>query len=144
MTARYRSRAWRNGMTRIFSQWCRQSCQSLQTLLRSSLGLLLLLAAACGVLTPEEQLLQRFFEASRLYDAVAARKVATVVFHPITDGIVQDFAITKVDGDGSSRTVTVAAQVRRGSGTATAETLVVTLERRDGWIITGIRREAAR
>jgi hypothetical protein len=99
--------------------------------------------AACGVLTTEEQLLQRFFEASRLYDSAALEKVSTVVFHPVTDGIVQDFAVTGVDGTDALRTVTLTAQVRTADGRVTPQTLVATLERRERWVIIAITRPPA-
>jgi hypothetical protein len=123
-------------MTRI----CSRRRQRLPTLLKSSLGCAWLLLAACGVLTLEEQLLQRFFEASRLYDMAAVEKVATVVLNPVTDGIVQDFTVTKVEGNDSKRTVTVSAQLRTSDGRVAARTLVVTLEHRDRWLITAIGR----
>jgi hypothetical protein len=101
------------------------------------------LLAGCGVLTLEEQLLQRFFEASRLYDAAAVEKVATVVFNPVSDGIVQDFAVASVDASADRRVVTVDAQVRRRTGTA-PERLTVIMERRGGrWLITEFTRPRA-
>jgi hypothetical protein len=124
-------------MTTICS---RRRRQSLRTFLRSSLSCAGLLLASCGVLTLEEQLLQRFFEASRLYDMAAVEKVATVVLNPVTDGIVQDFTVTKVEGNDAARTVTVAAQLRTADGRVAAKTLVVTLEYRGRWLITAIRQ----
>jgi hypothetical protein len=100
----------------------------------------------CGVLTPEEQLLQRFFEASRLYDAAAIDKVATVMFNPATDGIVQDFHVTEVGPVEQRperplrRTVGVTAQVRSRNGTTSQRLLTATLERRaERWIIVAIQ-----
>lgn len=98
------------------------------------------LLAGCGVLTPEEQVLQRFFEASRLYDKAAVEKVATVIVNPLADGIVQEFAVTGVAASGDRRVVSVEAEVRRPPGT-TREHLTVTMERRnDRWLIIGITR----
>jgi hypothetical protein len=127
-------------MTRICSRHRRQT---LRTLLRSSAGCAWLLLAACGVLTLEEQLLQRFFEASRLYDTAAVEKVATVMLNPVTDGVVQDFTVTDVEGNDSTRTVTVAAQLRTSDGRIAATTFIVTLEHRERWLITAIRRRAS-
>ena len=113
-----------------------------RTLLRSSLAAAWLVAG-CRVLTLEEQTLQRFFEASRLYDMAALEKVATVAFNPVTDGIVQDFAVSSVEVSGDVRTVSVDAQVR-GRTATTQERLQVTMERRgQRWLITGIRRPRA-
>ncbi len=124
--------------------------RSHRTRLRSSLGSSLwssaaavCLVAACGVLSLEEQVLLRFFEASRVYDKAALEKVATVAFNPVTDGIVDDFAVAGVEESADRRVVTVDAQVRRQSGT-TAERLTVTMERRAGrWLITGVTRPRA-
>ena len=113
-----------------------------QTRLRSSLAAAGLLAA-CGVLSLDEQVLLRFFEASRVYDRAALEKVATVAFNPMTDGIVDAFTVAGVEASPDRRVVTVDAQVRRRSGT-TAERLSVTMERRAGrWLITGITRPRA-
>jgi len=116
-----------------------------RTFLRNSLAAVAAagLMAGCGVLTLEEQVLLRFFEASRVYDMAAVEKVATLAFNPVTDGIVQDFVVSAVDAAADRRTVTVDAQVRRRGGT-TAERLIVTMERRAGrWLITGFTRPRA-
>src|SRR5215216_1878102 len=77
------------------------------------LWILTLLAVGCGVLSPEEQLLTRFFEASRLHDTTVVARMSEVMFNPRVDGVVQDFRIENVeeDGGGQSERVTVQAQV---------------------------------
>ena len=118
------------------------SRQTLQKRLRSSLAAACLVAA-CGVLTLEEQLLRRFFEASRLYDMAAVEKVATVVFNPVSDGIVQDFRVAGVVESGDRRVAAVDVRVRRRQ-VITEERLQVTIERRAGrWLITGVTRPPA-
>jgi hypothetical protein len=101
-------------------------------------------AAACGARSPEEQLLRRFFEASRLYDNTAAAELATVVFHPRNDGIVQDFEVASVGDEetlpnGTARKrAHVVAEVR-GTRFTGRRTFEVTFERHDGtWRITAI------
>ena len=42
--------------------------------------------AACGVLSPEEQLLTRFFEASRLHDTTAVARLSAGPFNPRISG----------------------------------------------------------
>jgi hypothetical protein len=101
------------------------------------------LLAGCGVLSLEEQVLQRFFEASRLYDRVALEKVATIAFHPVVEGIVLDFDVDGVDVVDGRRVVRLDAQVRQRNRTA-LERLVVTLELKDGrWLVTGLTRPRA-
>jgi hypothetical protein len=117
--------------------------QRLRTLLRSSAvraAVAACLVAGCGVLTLEEQLLQRFFEASRLYDMAALAKVALpgVVFNPALAGIVDGFTVTNVLHEGERRTVSVDAQVRTPSGTR-AQKLTVVIEQTGGdWLITDV------
>jgi hypothetical protein len=94
--------------------------------------------AACGVLSPQEQLLTDFFEASRLYDTTVVAKMSDVIFNPREDGVVQDFEVEKVEpaADGMTERVTVRANVRRPDGTVSARTLVASLRRQDGrWFI---------
>jgi hypothetical protein len=93
------------------------------------------------VLSPEEQLLTDFFEASRLYDTTVVAKMSEVIFNPRVDGVVQDFDVENVEAaaDGMSERVTVRANVRGADGTVTARMLVATLRRRDGrWFISGL------
>src|SRR5687767_1985138 len=92
---------------------------------------------ACGVLSPEEQLLTDFFEASRVYDVSVMSRLAAVPFNPKTDGIVDSFEIERVDraGDGTER-VMVDAKVRSFGGQVSSRQLFFTLTRRDGhWFI---------
>jgi hypothetical protein len=100
---------------------------------------LAVLAASCGVLSPEEQLLTRFFEASRLYDTTIVATMSSVVFNPRTDGVVEEFDVEDVREDGDSKRVTVRAAVRQLGGGTTERTLVFTLIRKDNrWLITAI------
>jgi hypothetical protein len=97
------------------------------------------LLAGCGVLSPEEQLLTRFFEASRLHDTTLAATLSSVAFNPRTDGVVQAFDVEEVREEGDSKRVTVRAAVRQWDGGTTDRTLVFTLVRTaDRWFITQI------
>jgi hypothetical protein len=98
------------------------------------------LLAGCGVLSLEEQLLQRFFEASRTYDRVALEKVAAagVVYNPVTNGVVDGFTVVDVVESGGRRTVRVEATVRM-DGSTRRQPLQAVVERRDeGWRITSL------
>jgi hypothetical protein len=92
---------------------------------------------ACGVLSPEEQLLTDFFEASRAYDTAVMARLSAAPLNPRTDGIVDSFEISGVDRSGDQRErVTVAANVRAFDGRVRPRQLVFTLARRDGrWFI---------
>ena len=95
--------------------------------------LLILALTACGVLSPEEQLLTDFFDASRAYDTTVAAKFAAVVFNPRTDGIVDSFDVEKIDrGQDASEQVTIAARVRMFDGRTTSQRYVVTITQRAG------------
>jgi hypothetical protein len=92
---------------------------------------------ACGVLSPEEQLLTDFFEASRVYDVSVMSRLSAVPLNPRTDGIVDSFEITRVDraADGTEQ-VMVSAKVRSFAGQVGSRQLEFTLARRDGrWFI---------
>lgn len=92
---------------------------------------------SCGVLSPEEQLLTDFFEASRVYDVSVMSRLSALPLNPKTDGIVDSFEIERVDraDDGSERVI-VAAQVRSFGGQVTSRQLLFMLTRRDGrWFI---------
>lgn len=94
-------------------------------------------AISCGVLSPEEQLLTDFFEASRVYDVSVMSRLSAVPLNPKTDGIVDSFEIERVDraDDGTERVI-VAAQVRSFGGQVSSRQLYFTLTRRDGrWFI---------
>jgi hypothetical protein len=96
-------------------------------------------AAGCGVLSPEEQLLNDFFEAARLHDTTAVAKFSVVTFNPRVDGIVDSFEVQEVVNAGDTRRVTVRASVRRLEGPVAEKTMVFTLARRgERWFITGI------
>ena len=94
---------------------------------------------ACGVLSPEEQLLTDFFEASRLYDTAVMARLSAVPLNPRTEGIVDAFDIERVDeADDGRRRVTVNARVRRFDGQVGSRRLVFSLVRQDGrWFIAG-------
>jgi hypothetical protein len=102
--------------------------------------LLAILTFACGVLSPEEQLLRRFFEASRLHDTTAVAALSRVTFNPRTEGIVQDFEVQDVLEDGDIKRVALVADVRDWDGRVTARMLTVTMRREGGrWTITALR-----
>ena len=62
--------------------------------------------------TPEEQVLTRFFEASRALDSTALSRLATVTFNPRTDGSIQLFSIA---GRGPEQHVAATDQDREAS-----------------------------
>ena len=108
---------------------------------RNSLKRLLLgvacTAIACGVLSPEEQLLTDFFEAARVYDTAVMARLSAVPMNPRADGIVDRFTIRTVDRSDTERErVTVSANVRGFDGKSQARDLVFTVTHRDGrWFI---------
>jgi hypothetical protein len=94
------------------------------------------------VLSPEEQLLTDFFEASRLHDTTAVARISSVTFNPREQGVVRQFSVEQAvaAADGQSKTVSVQAQVSDLSGTTSSRRLLVTLRRQeDRWVITEIR-----
>lgn len=100
--------------------------------------------AACGVLSPEEQLLTDFFEASRLYDTTVMARMSGVTWNPRVDGIVQAFDVEDARDDGAARRVDVRATIRQPDGAVGERMLVFTLVRKDGrWFITAIDRAGA-
>ena len=94
-------------------------------------------ALACGVLSPEEQLLTAFFEASRVYDTSVMARLSARPLNPRTDGIVDAFEIERVDrADKGRRQVTVGTRVRRFDGQVSSRRLVFTVAHQDGrWFI---------
>ena len=92
---------------------------------------------ACGVLSPEEQLLTDFFEASRLYDTSVMARLSAAPLNPRADGIIDSFDIERVDRANDQRErVAVAARVRTFDGQVNSRRLVFTLTRREGrWFI---------
>lgn len=74
----------------------------------------LLLATGCAHLT-EHQILEKYFAASRVRDAVVLRTIATVAFEPRRDGAVRRLRIISVGADGRRR-VTLPAGVPLPAG----------------------------
>lgn len=112
-------------------------------------------AAACGP-RPEEPVLAEFFNASRLRDFTALRKIANTAFDPATDGIVTAFKVKRVDahnlGGREMEEVSISAPVKPMNGPTVDKDLVVTLEKdrtgsRSGvkgrWIVTAVRVDGA-
>jgi hypothetical protein len=96
-----------------------------------------LAGTACGVLSPEEQLLTDFFEAARVFDVSVMSRLSAVPLNPKTDGIVDSFEIVRVDRvrDGAEQVI-VDARVRSFSGQVGSRQLIFTLTQRDGrWFI---------
>jgi hypothetical protein len=102
--------------------------------------------AACA--RPEQALLEQFFGASRLRDLIALQSIATVVFEPRQQGIVRTFETTsvsaeRVDGQTTSKDVTVEASVILPTGELVQKTLVVTIQQSAGgsgrWLVTAVR-----
>ena len=88
---------------------------------------------ACG--RQERSTVDEFFAASRLRDKTAIQKVATVIFEPNVQGIVERFEITKVSPEeNGTKTINVSAQVKLPDGRMIQKTIVLTMTR---GIITG-------
>lgn len=64
-------------------------------LLLAALAVVVLPIAACSS-PPEQQLIQKYFAASRMRDNATLQNFATVSFSPTTEGVVQKFTITSV------------------------------------------------
>jgi hypothetical protein len=97
------------------------------------------------VLSPDEQLLTRFFRAARLHDTTVMARFSRVDFNPRSDGVVEEFEVTgtaPAAPGGAARTLTVDARVRTPTGASERRTLVLTLERQADrrWLITAIDR----
>ena len=114
------------------------------TILRA--GIVLLLAAAlasCSSHGAEELLLDQFFSASRLRDRTALQQISTVIFEPLEQGTVSEFTIVTVadveesSGGVVSKQVTVSAPVRLPDGQTATKKILLVLQRRDRWIVTG-------
>jgi len=109
------------------------------------------LVAACSLACaarPERAVLDQFFVGSKLGDRTALRQVATVMFEPKKDGVVERFDITDVSPElDNTKTVTVSARVDLPEGGGTVrKTLILTMERavggsdpqsHDRWMVTG-------
>ena len=94
-------------------------------------------AAACGVLSPEEQLLNDFFEAARLNDTTMMARLSGMPLNPRTDGIVDAFEIERIEdaGDGTER-VTLLASMRTFDGQVSSRRLEFVLGKTDDrWLI---------
>lgn len=88
--------------------------------------LLLALAVACTP-APEEQVLTRFFEASRSLDGTLLHRLSTVVFNPRTDGSVQKFDVTDIGPERRSPlTPPQEEEARRSLAARTGENLDLT------------------
>jgi hypothetical protein len=61
--------------------------------------LFVLVVTACSTTSPEQQLLNNFFRASRVRDNATLSNIATVEFNPRTSGTVQDFEVTSVGAE---------------------------------------------
>ena len=102
-----------------------------------------LLALACSSHAAEQLLLEQFFSASRLRDRTALQQIATVTFEPRQQGTVAAFTIVKVEdleqstGVAASKQVTVSAPVRLPDGRTVTKKIVLVLQRRDRWFVTG-------
>ncbi len=100
-------------------------------------------AAACAPYGAERALVERFFAASRLRDRTALRQIATTIFEPREQGTVTDFTIVAVTdpetsgGGVVSKRVTVTAPVRLPDGRTAPRRIVLLLQKRDRWIVTG-------
>ena len=100
-----------------------------------------LAGTACGVLSPEEQLLTEFFEASKVYDTSVMARLSAKPLNPRADGVIEAFEIEQIERlDEERQMVTVAARVRRFDGQRASRQLVMTLTSRGGrWHIDDFR-----
>lgn len=108
----------------------------------AAVALAVSLLGACVAHGREQVLLDRFFAASRLRDRTALEQVATVIFEPREQGIVTTFTIIGVSelapaGRTPARQVTVSAPVRLPDGHVSTRRIVLVLERRGEWLVTG-------
>ena len=92
------------------------------------------------MLSQEEQLLTRFFDAARLHDTTVMAKYATVTFNPVTQGVVHAFDVQDVEAlDDTSKRATIQAQLRQPDGRMAERRMLVTMRLGDsGWMITDI------
>ena len=112
---------------------------------RPALLLVVGLAAGCGWVPADEQVLTTFFEQSRLYDTTRVAAVARVIFDPRVEGVVERYRVTArndqpLDGRRLRRQSVLAARVRT-VGREYDRLLQVTMERdADGrWMVVGYR-----
>jgi hypothetical protein len=119
---------------------------------RCSALALLLATVACGV-PPERSIVDEFFAESRLRDKTALQQMATVAYEPHINGIVEQFEIKKVSPElDNTKTVIIAAQVKRPDGGMADKSITLTMARRtikddpagrDRWIVTGFLETVA-
>jgi hypothetical protein len=104
-------------------------------------------AASCAA-KPERATVDEFFAQSKLLDRTALQHIATVVFDPQANGIVERFEITSVsEQDERHKTVAVLAQVKLPDGAGMVEkSILLTLAKgavandpaaAERWIVTG-------
>jgi len=99
--------------------------------------------AACAKHGAEQRLLEEFFSASRLRERTALEQLATVIFEPLQQGTVTTFTISDVidlevpGGPGQSKQVIVQAPVRLPDGQTASRLIILVLQHRDRWIVTG-------
>jgi hypothetical protein len=107
----------------------------------AAFGCIALAGTACGVLSPEEQLLTEFFEASKVYDTSVMARLSAKPLNPRTDGVIEAFEIEQISRlDEGREMVTVAARVRGFDGQRASRQLVMTLASRGGrWHIEDFR-----
>jgi len=107
----------------------------------TTLALLALVAVACGH-ADERRLLTQFFAASRLRDLTALSKLGTVVFEPLRDGVITDYAITTVTRSTKPdvKNVLISAQVRLPDGQTAMKAFDVVVE---GGMVTKISERRA-
>jgi hypothetical protein len=98
---------------------------------RLQIGVFALAASlAGGCIQQERSVVSEFFTQSRLRDKTALQKIATVIFEPHIQGIVQTFTITKVTPEeNDSTTVSVSAEVKLPDGTISQRLIVLTISR---------------
>jgi hypothetical protein len=98
-----------------------------------------IVASGCTRFGSEQLLLEQFFALSRVRDRTALQRISTVVFEPLVDGMVTGFTIAGVElePDGRSKRAAVDAVVRPPEGATVTRRIVLVLERRDRWIVTG-------
>ena len=104
---------------------------------------LVIAGAACGVRSPEEQILTDWFQAARQRDTTMVARVSDVDFHPRAEGVVEEFEVEdsrSLPGNGDARLVILAARVRRPDGSTHVRQLMVTLRREAGgrWRVTDL------
>ena len=99
--------------------------------------------SACAPHGQEQRLLEQFFSASRLRDRTALERISTVIFEPAERGTVTSFTISDVverksdQGQIQSKQVTVSAPVRLPNGDTATRKIILVLQFRERWIVTG-------